>query len=189
MLREATHKGPAGEVTEGLPTELMSVPSVSPVPIDHSDLVADLLKELSNHNERVEERKGALLELLKITREDSLGVWEEHFKTILLLLLETLGDKDVGIGLAQPLSEPGHGVFPAQGWLSFSSWIVLAIYIKDSSSCAQGYTPVIPTLEEAQGGGDHKLKDSLGNLGELCVNIKEKEGMLWGCSSVVEPWI
>uniref|UniRef100_A0A2K5JK31 TOG domain-containing protein n=1 Tax=Colobus angolensis palliatus TaxID=336983 RepID=A0A2K5JK31_COLAP len=65
------------------------------VPIDHSDLVADLLKELSNHNERVEERKGALLELLKITREDSLGVWEEHFKTILLLLLETLGDKDV----------------------------------------------------------------------------------------------
>ncbi|XP_053353313.1 CLIP-associating protein 1a isoform X13 [Clarias gariepinus] len=58
------------------------------------DLVADLLKELSNHNERVEERKGALVELLKITREDSLAVWDEHFKTILLLLLETLGDKD-----------------------------------------------------------------------------------------------
>ncbi|KAM9487475.1 CLIP-associating protein 1a isoform 36-T36 [Clarias gariepinus] len=57
-------------------------------------LVADLLKELSNHNERVEERKGALVELLKITREDSLAVWDEHFKTILLLLLETLGDKD-----------------------------------------------------------------------------------------------
>ncbi|NWI09416.1 CLAP1 protein, partial [Crypturellus soui] len=67
------------------------------VPIDHSDLVADLLKELSNHNERVEERKGALLELLKITREDNFGVWEEHFKTILLLLLETLGDKDHSI--------------------------------------------------------------------------------------------
>ncbi|CAM5146966.1 CLIP-associating protein 1 [Lepidochelys kempii] len=67
------------------------------VSIDHSDLVADLLKELSNHNERVEERKGALLELLKITREDNLGVWEEHFKTILLLLLETLGDKDHSI--------------------------------------------------------------------------------------------
>uniref|UniRef100_A0A4W3I1N3 Cytoplasmic linker associated protein 1 n=1 Tax=Callorhinchus milii TaxID=7868 RepID=A0A4W3I1N3_CALMI len=67
------------------------------VPIDHSDLVADLLKELSNHNERVEERKGALLDLLKITREDTLGVWDEHFKTILLLLLETLGDKDHSI--------------------------------------------------------------------------------------------
>ncbi|XP_063743771.1 LOW QUALITY PROTEIN: CLIP-associating protein 1a [Eleginops maclovinus] len=61
---------------------------------DHSDLVADLLKELSNHNERSEERKGALVELLKITREDNVAVWDEHFKTILLLLLETLGDKD-----------------------------------------------------------------------------------------------
>uniref|UniRef100_A0A3B4AV79 TOG domain-containing protein n=1 Tax=Periophthalmus magnuspinnatus TaxID=409849 RepID=A0A3B4AV79_9GOBI len=61
---------------------------------DHSDMVADLLKELSNHNERSEERKGALVELLKITREDSVAVWDEHFKTILLLLLETLGDKD-----------------------------------------------------------------------------------------------
>lgn len=57
--------------------------------------MADLLKELSNHNERVEERKGALIELLKIAREDSVAVWDEHFKTILLLLLETLGDKDV----------------------------------------------------------------------------------------------
>ncbi|XP_036965748.1 CLIP-associating protein 1a isoform X32 [Acanthopagrus latus] len=61
---------------------------------DHSDMVADLLKELSNHNERSEERKGALVELLKITREDNMAVWDEHFKTILLLLLETLGDKD-----------------------------------------------------------------------------------------------
>ncbi|XP_037832091.1 CLIP-associating protein 1a [Kryptolebias marmoratus] len=61
---------------------------------DHSDLVADLLKELSNHNERSEERKGALVELLKITREDNTAVWDEHFKTILLLLLETLCDKD-----------------------------------------------------------------------------------------------
>ncbi|XP_051938950.1 CLIP-associating protein 1a isoform X38 [Hippocampus zosterae] len=61
---------------------------------DNSDMVADLLKELSNHNERSEERKGALLELLKITREDSLAGWDEHFKTILLLLLETLSDKD-----------------------------------------------------------------------------------------------
>ncbi|XP_041856695.1 CLIP-associating protein 1a isoform X27 [Melanotaenia boesemani] len=73
----------------------MSLPKVfAPVGQDHSDLVADLLKELSNHNERSEERKGALVELLKITREDSMAVWDEHFKTILLLLLETLGDRD-----------------------------------------------------------------------------------------------
>ncbi|XP_076120295.1 CLIP-associating protein 1a isoform X7 [Alosa pseudoharengus] len=63
-------------------------------PVDHSELVAELLKELSNHNERVDERRGALVELLKMTREDSVAVWDEHFKTILLLLLETLGDQD-----------------------------------------------------------------------------------------------
>ncbi|NWS39934.1 CLAP2 protein, partial [Probosciger aterrimus] len=66
-------------------------------PMDHSDLVAELLKELSNHNERVEERKAALYELIKLTQEESFGVWDEHFKTILLLLLETLGDKEHAI--------------------------------------------------------------------------------------------
>ncbi|XP_036047925.1 CLIP-associating protein 2 isoform X3 [Onychomys torridus] len=62
--------------------------------LDHSDLVAELLKELSNHNERIEERKTALYELMKLTQEESFSVWDEHFKTILLLLLETLGDKE-----------------------------------------------------------------------------------------------
>ncbi|ERE75861.1 CLIP-associating protein 2-like isoform 2 [Cricetulus griseus] len=62
--------------------------------LDHSDLVAELLKELSNHNERMEERKIALYELMKLTQEESFSVWDEHFKTILLLLLETLGDKE-----------------------------------------------------------------------------------------------
>ncbi|XP_032125110.1 CLIP-associating protein 2 isoform X23 [Sapajus apella] len=65
--------------------------------LDHSDLVAELLKELSNHNERVEERKIALYELMKLTQEESFSVWDEHFKTILLLLLETLGDKEPSI--------------------------------------------------------------------------------------------
>ncbi|XP_025021225.1 CLIP-associating protein 2 isoform X7 [Python bivittatus] len=65
--------------------------------LDHSDLVAELLKELSNHNERAEERKAALYELMKLTQEESFGVWDEHFKTILLLLLETLGDKEHAI--------------------------------------------------------------------------------------------
>uniref|UniRef100_A0AAV2JYI0 TOG domain-containing protein n=2 Tax=Knipowitschia caucasica TaxID=637954 RepID=A0AAV2JYI0_KNICA len=73
----------------------MTLPKAyAPVGQEHSDIVADLLKELSNHNERCEERKCALVELLKLTREDSMAVWDEHFKTVLLLLLETLGDKD-----------------------------------------------------------------------------------------------
>ncbi|XP_045550954.1 CLIP-associating protein 2 isoform X35 [Salmo salar] len=63
--------------------------------IDQSELVSELLKELSNHNERVEERKAALCDLLKLIRENTLQVcWDEHFKTILLLLLETLGDRE-----------------------------------------------------------------------------------------------
>lgn len=62
------------------------------------ELVAELLKELSQGHagdQSSEDRRGTLLELLKVAREDSLLVWDEHFKTMLLLLLETLGDKDV----------------------------------------------------------------------------------------------
>uniref|UniRef100_A0A8C5C7I0 Cytoplasmic linker associated protein 1 n=1 Tax=Gadus morhua TaxID=8049 RepID=A0A8C5C7I0_GADMO len=64
---------------------------------DQLELVGELLKELSQGQavERgPEQRRAALLELLKVAREDSQVVWEEHFKTTLLLLLETLGDKD-----------------------------------------------------------------------------------------------
>lgn len=72
------------------------VPAVGPA--EQLELVGGLLKELS-HGQAGErgpdERRGTLLELLKVAREDSLVVWEEHFKTMLLLLLETLGDKDV----------------------------------------------------------------------------------------------
>ncbi|KAL6099840.1 clasp2 [Pungitius sinensis] len=62
--------------------------------LDQSELVAELLKELSNHNERIEERKAALCHLLKLIRENTLQVWDEHFKTILLLLMETMGDRE-----------------------------------------------------------------------------------------------
>lgn len=60
--------------------------------------MGELLKELSQGGaaeQGPEDRRGTLLELLKAAREDSLVVWEEHFKSMLLLLLETLGDKDV----------------------------------------------------------------------------------------------
>ncbi|XP_051957258.1 CLIP-associating protein 1-B-like [Xyrauchen texanus] len=74
--------------------KIIHTKSFSAGPGQHLEIVGDLLKELSNHSERVDERRAALLELLKVTRDDSLAVWEEHFKTMLLLLLETLGDKD-----------------------------------------------------------------------------------------------
>ncbi|KAM3585428.1 uncharacterized protein V6R79_017639 [Siganus canaliculatus] len=66
-------------------------------PAEQLELVGVLLKELS-HGQAGErgpdERRGTLLDLLKVAREDSLAVWDEHFKTTLLLLLETLGDQD-----------------------------------------------------------------------------------------------
>ncbi|XP_049321507.1 CLIP-associating protein 1-B isoform X11 [Astyanax mexicanus] len=74
--------------------KIMHPKSFSTGPTQNLELVGDLLKELSGHSERVEERRAALLELLKVTRDDSVAVWEEHFKTMLLLLLETMGDKD-----------------------------------------------------------------------------------------------
>nr|XP_057906740.1 CLIP-associating protein 1-B-like isoform X2 [Doryrhamphus excisus] len=60
-------------------------------------LVGELLKELSQGpagESGTEERRATMLELLKVARDDSLMVWDEHFKTLLLLLLEMLGDKD-----------------------------------------------------------------------------------------------
>ncbi|XP_077370085.1 CLIP-associating protein 1-B-like [Festucalex cinctus] len=65
-------------------------------------LVGELLKELSQgpagergtEERTTEERRATMLELLKVAREDAQVVWDEHFKTMLLLLLEMLGDED-----------------------------------------------------------------------------------------------
>ncbi|XP_057715909.1 CLIP-associating protein 1-B-like [Corythoichthys intestinalis] len=72
------------------------------VPGVTEQLVRELLKELSQgsagergtEERTVEERRATLLELLKVAREDTQVVWDEHFRTMLLLLLEMLGDKD-----------------------------------------------------------------------------------------------
>ncbi|XP_058256758.1 CLIP-associating protein 1-like [Hemibagrus wyckioides] len=98
-LKEAVFDDDVEQLRDGRRQEfgenkIMAPKSYSAGPAQHLELVGDLLKELSSHSERVEERRAALLELLKVTRDDSVAVWEEHFKTMLLLLLETLGDKD-----------------------------------------------------------------------------------------------
>mgnify|MGYP000110810116 FL=1 len=46
---------------------------------------------------RHEERKNTMLSLMKLTREGTFDLWDAHFKSILLILLETLGDDDVSI--------------------------------------------------------------------------------------------
>uniref|UniRef100_A0A915KRG3 Uncharacterized protein n=1 Tax=Romanomermis culicivorax TaxID=13658 RepID=A0A915KRG3_ROMCU len=40
------------------------------------------------------ERRKAMLTLKGMTRDGSITLWDEHFKSVLLILLETLGDND-----------------------------------------------------------------------------------------------
>ncbi|XP_078460106.1 CLIP-associating protein 2-like [Lampetra planeri] len=56
--------------------------------------LAELLAELTGPGGRPEERRAALRELQRAGREEPAAAWEEHFKTVLLLLLETLADAD-----------------------------------------------------------------------------------------------
>ncbi|XP_073318405.1 CLIP-associating protein 1-B-like [Pagrus major] len=101
-LKEALYEDAVEQLRDGCRQEcvenkIMNPKSFPAGPAEQLELVGSLLKELSHSQagERgPEERRGTLLELLKVAREDSLVVWEEHFKTMLLLLLETLGDKD-----------------------------------------------------------------------------------------------
>ncbi|KAG7232039.1 hypothetical protein INR49_009947 [Caranx melampygus] len=82
---------------ESVENKMLSPKGFPAGPAEQLELVGELLKELSQGqagDRGPEEQRGTLLELLKVAREDSLVVWEEHFKTMLLLLLETLGDKD-----------------------------------------------------------------------------------------------
>ncbi|XP_075950965.1 CLIP-associating protein 1-B-like isoform X7 [Anarhichas minor] len=96
-LKEALYEDAAetqrdGSRQECVENKMVNAKSFPVSPVEQLQLVGELLKELSLQDP--EERRGTLLELLKVAREDVPVVWEEHFKTMLLLLLETLGDKD-----------------------------------------------------------------------------------------------
>ncbi|RTG86170.1 CLIP-associating protein 1/2, partial [Schistosoma bovis] len=56
------------------------------------DIMSEILQELSNHNERYEQRKTCMLKLIKLLRDGVISNWDEYFKPTLLILLETLGD-------------------------------------------------------------------------------------------------
>ncbi|TPP56218.1 CLAP1 [Fasciola gigantica] len=59
------------------------------------DIMSEILQELSNHNERHEQRKGCMLKLIKLLRDGVIQDWDEYFKPTLLILLETLGDDGI----------------------------------------------------------------------------------------------
>uniref|UniRef100_A0A914W2I6 TOG domain-containing protein n=1 Tax=Plectus sambesii TaxID=2011161 RepID=A0A914W2I6_9BILA len=61
------------------------------------EIIADICQELSNHNRRSLERCKSMATLKHMARDGSFTLWDEHFKTILLLLIETLGDSDFEI--------------------------------------------------------------------------------------------
>lgn len=64
------------------------------MPFDPSDPLSNILSLLSNHDERHDERAAAMDELIKMARAgNNAARFDEHFKTLLLLLLETLGDQ------------------------------------------------------------------------------------------------
>ncbi|KAM7375547.1 hypothetical protein PAMA_014586 [Pampus argenteus] len=97
LYEDAVEQLRDGRRQESVENKILNPKSFPAGPAEQLELVGELLKELSQGQageEGPEERRGTLLELLKVAREDSLVVWEEHFKTMLLLLLETLGDKD-----------------------------------------------------------------------------------------------
>uniref|UniRef100_A0A672YWF0 Cytoplasmic linker associated protein 1a n=1 Tax=Sphaeramia orbicularis TaxID=375764 RepID=A0A672YWF0_9TELE len=97
--KEALYEDAVEQLKDGRRQECVDSKVLNPKmsPAEQLELVGDLLKALSQAQggePGLDERRRTLLELLKVAREDSLVVWEEHFKTTLLLLLETLGDKD-----------------------------------------------------------------------------------------------
>lgn len=63
-------------------------------PDAQEELINDIMTELSNHNTRVDERLKAMHQLRRITRDGTFTLWDDHFKPILMILLETLGDTD-----------------------------------------------------------------------------------------------
>ncbi|XP_028322051.1 CLIP-associating protein 1-A-like isoform X3 [Gouania willdenowi] len=91
------HQAVEGRRQESAENKMKNSQNFPAQPTEQLELVGELLKAVSHEQaggRSPEERRATLLELLKVAREDSLVVWEEHFKTMLLLLLEMLGDKD-----------------------------------------------------------------------------------------------
>ncbi|KAL5112926.1 CLIP-associating protein 1 [Taenia crassiceps] len=56
------------------------------------DAITEILQELSNYNDRYEQRKACMLKLIKLLRDGTIQTWEEHSKPTLLILLESLSD-------------------------------------------------------------------------------------------------
>ncbi|KAH9492415.1 CLIP-associating protein 1-B, partial [Bulinus truncatus] len=83
-----------GNVTSILPGGLYSKHEAEMSTEEVGKILCDIREELSNHNDRVDQRKNAMLCLQNLVDKGCVtkDLLEEHFKSLLSLLLETLGD-------------------------------------------------------------------------------------------------
>ncbi|CAB1320677.1 unnamed protein product [Coregonus sp. 'balchen'] len=116
-------------------TSLLNTPLLSSSPrgshssIDQSELVSELLKELSNHNERVEERKAALCELLKLIRGNTLQGYDNSESSV---------RKACVFCLVALYAVIGEELKPHLNQLSGSKLKLLNLYIKRAQSGSSG---------------------------------------------------
>ncbi|VDO08693.1 unnamed protein product [Rodentolepis nana] len=83
-------KSPQPQQQQQQPPSLFSGMTNDQMPPE--DAITEILQELSNYNDRYEQRKACMLKLIKLLRDGTIQTWEEHSKPTLLILLESLSD-------------------------------------------------------------------------------------------------
>lgn len=97
---DRSHEGDEGLREDGGEARLQSPKGFPVSPSEQVELVGTLLKTLAQAeagDRGLDQKRTSLLELLKVCREETSAVWDEHFKTTLLLLLETLGHTEPSV--------------------------------------------------------------------------------------------
>ncbi|TNN15496.1 CLIP-associating protein isoform 1 [Schistosoma japonicum] len=125
------------------------------------DIMSEILQELSNHNERYEQRKTCMLKLMKLLRDGAISNWDEYFKPTLLILLETLGDdghetRALALRVLQELVRAKPELFHDFAYL---------FVIKVLEACRDSEKSVVRAAEECA----NTVAQSLPQ--ELCLNV------------------
>ncbi|CAH8518583.1 unnamed protein product [Schistosoma turkestanicum] len=125
------------------------------------DIMSEILQELSNHNERYEQRKTCMLKLIKLLCDGAITNWDEYFKPTLLILLETLGDdgheaRALALRVLQELVRAKPDLFHDFAYL---------FVIKVLEACRDSEKSVIRAAEECANTVAQYLPQ------ELCLNV------------------
>ncbi|CAH8593809.1 unnamed protein product [Heterobilharzia americana] len=125
------------------------------------DIMSEILQELSNHNERYEQRKTCMLKLIKLLRDGVVTNWDEYFKPTLLILIETLGDdghdtRALALRVLQELVRAKPELFHDFAYL---------FVIKVLEACRDNEKSVVRAAEECANTVAQNLPQ------ELCLNV------------------